>query len=82
MLFRSYLDVVPDNTQDIRALFNRKETAFNALATCYHYIPEYDNTYSFLGMSDEMIMGIERVTHGKEAVLGKVSADTPIMSFW
>lgn len=77
-----YLDVVPDNTQDIRALFNRKETAFNALATCYHYIPEYDNTYSFLGMSDEMIMGVERVTHGKEAVLGKVSADRPVMSFW
>ena len=64
-----YLDVVPDNTQDIRALFNRKETAFNALATCYHYIPEYDNTYSFLGMSDEMIMGIDRVTDGKNAVL-------------
>ncbi len=77
-----YLDVVPDNTQDIRALFNRKETAFNALATCYHYIPEYDNTYSFLGMSDEMIMGIDRVTDGKNAVLGKVSADRPIMSFW
>ena len=28
-----YLDVVPDNTQEISALFNRKETAFNALAT-------------------------------------------------
>ena len=77
-----YLDVVPDNTQEISALFNRKETAFNALATCYHYIPEYDNTYSFLGMSDEMIMGIDRVTDGKNAVLGRVSADRPIMSFW
>ena len=39
-----YLDVVPDNTQEISALFNRKETAYRALATCYHYIPEYDNT--------------------------------------
>lgn len=77
-----YLDVVPDNTQEISALFNRKETAFNALATCYHYIPEYDNTYSFLGASDEMIMGIDRVTDGKNAVLGRVSADRPIMSFW
>ena len=77
-----YLDVVPDNTQEISALFNRKETAYRALATCYHYIPEYDNTYSFLGMSDEMIMSINRVTDGKNAVLGKISADQPIMSFW
>ena len=77
-----YLDVVPDNTQEISALFNRKETAYRALATCYHYIPEYDNTYSFLGMSDEMIMSINRVTDGKNAVLGKISANQPIMSFW
>ena len=77
-----YLDVVPDNTQEISALFNRKETAYRALATCYHYIPEYDNTSSFLGMSDEMIMSINRVTDGKNAVLGKISADQPIMSFW
>ena len=77
-----YLDVVPDNTQEISALFNRKETAYRALASCYHYIPEHDNTYSFLGMSDEMIMSINRVTDGKNAVLGKISADQPIMSFW
>ena len=24
-----YLDVVPDNTQEVTALFNRKETAYN-----------------------------------------------------
>lgn len=77
-----YLDVVPDNTQEITALFNRKEEAYKALATCYHYIPEFDNTYSFLGMSDEMIMGIDRLTDGKNAVLGKVDADNPIMSYW
>jgi len=77
-----YLNVVPDNTQEISAMFNRKESAYNALATCYHYIPEFDNTYSFLGMSDEMIMNIERVTDGKNAVLGKVDADSPIMSYW
>lgn len=77
-----YLDVVPDNTQEITALFNRKEEAYKALATCYHYIPEYDNTYSVLSMSDEMIMGIDRLTVGKRAVLGQVSADTPLMSYW
>lgn len=77
-----YLDVVPDNTQEITALFNRKEEAYKALATCYHYIPEYDNTYSVLGMSDEMIMGIDRLTDGKKAVLGQVNADSPIMSYW
>jgi hypothetical protein len=76
-----YLDVVPDNTQEVTALFNRKETAYNALATCYHYIPEYDNTYSVLGMSDEMIMNIDRVTNGKRAVLGMLNADNPYMSY-
>ena len=77
-----YLDVVPDNTQEVTALFNRIETAYNALATCYHYIPEYDNTYSVLGMSDEMIMNIDRVTNGKRAVLGMLNADNPYMSYW
>ncbi|MCR5432901.1 MAG: RagB/SusD family nutrient uptake outer membrane protein [Bacteroidaceae bacterium] len=77
-----YLDVVPDNTQEVSAIYNRKEMAYNALATCYHYLPEFDNTYSFLGMSDEMIMGIDRVTDGKNAMLGKISADRPIMSYW
>ena len=77
-----YLDVVPDNTQEISAVFNRKETAYKALASCYHYIPEFDNTYSFIGMSDEMIMSTQRVTDGKNAVLGKISADRPIMSYW
>lgn len=77
-----YLDVMPDNSQDISALFNRKEQAYKALATCYHYLPEFDNTYTFLGMSDEMIMNYQRVTDGKNAVLGKVDADHPIMSYW
>ena len=44
-----YLDVVPDKTQEISLLFDRKESAYRALATCYHYIPVYDNTYGMIG---------------------------------
>ena len=36
-----YLDVVPDKTQDVSLLYSRKETAYRALATCYHYMPVY-----------------------------------------
>ncbi len=77
-----YLDVVPDKTQEVGLLFNRKEAAYRALATCYHYLPKYDNTYGLLGATDEMSMKLSRVTDGKNLLLGKQSADNPIMSYW
>ena len=33
----NYLDIVPDKTQEIELMFERKEAAYRALATCYHY---------------------------------------------
>jgi hypothetical protein len=77
-----YLDVVPDKTQEISLLFDRRESAYRALATCYTYMPQYDLTYGLLGSSDEMIMTYDRVTHGKEVMMGKLTADYPVMSYW
>ena len=77
-----YLDVVPDKTQEISLLFDRKESAYRALATCYHYIPVYDNTYGMIGASDEMIMNLDRVTPGKQVVLGQLNADYPVLGYW
>ena len=37
-----YLDIVPDQTQQIDLLFERKEVAYTALATCYAYLPKND----------------------------------------
>ena len=37
-----YLDVVPDKTQEISLMFERRETAIKALAVCYHFLPVLD----------------------------------------
>ena len=77
-----YLDVVPDKTQEVSLLFDRKESAYRALATCYHYLPVFDNTYGILSSSDELIMDINRATSGKEVVLGRLTADYPVLGYW
>ena len=38
----NYLDIVPDQTQQVDLLFERKEVAYTALATCYAYLPKND----------------------------------------
>jgi hypothetical protein len=35
-----YLDIVPDKTQELSLLFERKNAAYTALVTCYSHIPE------------------------------------------
>ncbi|MBQ8421865.1 MAG: RagB/SusD family nutrient uptake outer membrane protein [Bacteroidales bacterium] len=77
-----YLDVVPDKTQDVSLLYSRKETAYRALATCYHYMPVYECTYGMLGASDELIMDLDRVTPGKQVVLGSLTPDYPVLGYW
>ena len=77
-----YLDVVPDKTQDVSLLYSRKETAYRALATCYHYMPVYENTYGMIGASDELIMDLDRVTPGKQVVLGNLTPDYPVLGYW
>lgn len=77
-----YLDVVPDKTQDVSLLYSRKETAYRALATCYHYMPVYENTYGMIGASDELIMDLDRVTPGKQVVLGQLTPDYPVLGYW
>ena len=52
-----YLDIVPDQTQQIDLLFERKEVAYTALATCYAYLPKNDGVYtSFMMMSDDCLL--------------------------
>ena len=47
-----YLDIVPDQTQQIDLLFERKEVAYTALATCYAYLPKNDGVYTSTQTSD------------------------------
>lgn len=79
----NYLDIVPDKTQEIELMFERKEAAYRALATCYHYLPQEDGVYSTSAFaSDELTTPIAKETPGVELMRGKQSADNPIMGLW
>nr|WP_320154016.1 RagB/SusD family nutrient uptake outer membrane protein [uncultured Draconibacterium sp.] len=78
-----YLDIVPDKTQEIDLLFERKEAAYKALSTCYHYLPQQDGVYSTHAFaSDALTTPIAQETPGVELMRGKQSASNPLLGFW
>lgn len=78
-----YLDIVPDKAQEIELMFERKEAAYKALATCYHYLPQEDGVYStYAFASDELTTPIAKETPGVEMMRGKQTADNPLMGLW
>ena len=78
-----YLDIVPDQTQQIDLLFDRKEVAYTALATCYAYLPKNDGVYtSFMMMSDEVTTPIAKETDGIRIMKGQQSASNPKFGLW
>lgn len=78
-----YLDIVPESTQQIENLFDRKEKAYISLATCYHYIPKFDAVFSsYVFASDELIEPIEHNVEGLNMMRGKQNKENPLMSFW
>ncbi|MDD4969309.1 MAG: RagB/SusD family nutrient uptake outer membrane protein [Paludibacter sp.] len=78
-----YLDVVPDKTQEIGAMFERREAAYAALATCYHYLPQEDGVYStYAFASDELTTPIPKETPGVELMRGKQTTANPLMGLW
>lgn len=42
---QDYLDVVPDNTLELESIFEKRETAYEALAKVYSYMPRIDKTH-------------------------------------
>ncbi len=78
-----FLDIVPDKTQEIELLFQRKDAAYKALATCYHYLPQMDGVYStHVFASDEVTTPIPQETPGVELMRGKQSASDPLLGYW
>ncbi|MDP6921539.1 MAG: RagB/SusD family nutrient uptake outer membrane protein [Lutibacter sp.] len=78
-----YLDIVPDKTQEIDLLFERKEAAYKALATCYHFLPSQDAIYgSYVLASDEVATPIAHDPGGIQLMRGMQSASNPIMGYW
>lgn len=79
----NYLDIVPDGTQELSLLFNRKETAYNALANCYSYLPQNDGTYSsYVLMSDELTVPVPKETNAVKVMKGQQTVSSPLMGYW
>lgn len=79
----NYLDIVPDGTQELSLLFNRKETAYNALANCYSYLPKNDGIWaSYVLASDEFTTPVAKETDAIKIMKGQQSASSPKMSYW
>ncbi|MGB2128174.1 MAG: RagB/SusD family nutrient uptake outer membrane protein [Flavicella sp.] len=78
-----YLDIVPDGTQELRLLFNRKETAYNALANSYSYLPQNDGTYaSYVLASDEVAVPVPKESDAIKMMKGQQSVSSPLMGYW
>ena len=79
----NYLDIVPDGTQELSLLFNRKETAYNALANCYSYLPQNDGIYSsYVLASDELTTPLAKETDAIRLMKGQQNSSNPLMSYW
>ncbi len=80
---KKYLDIVPDKTQEIELLFERKDKAYTALATCYHFIPKFDAIFStYVMASDEITSPIAHNVQGIELMRGKQNTIDPILGYW
>lgn len=78
-----YLDISPDKSQELDLAFERKDKAYNALATCYHYIPKYDAVFSsYIMATDELTAPYAHNVDGIELMRGNQRVDEPLMSFW
>ena len=78
-----YLDIVPDGTQELGLLFNRKETAYNALANCYSYLPQNDGTYaSYALLSDELTTPVPKEPDAIRVMKGQQTVSNPLMGYW
>lgn len=85
-----YLDIVPDNTQEVTTLFETKDRALAALSKCYEYMPQYEKFHEsmifagdeFVGRLDSEVANGRGNTRGEKLMRGWQSASDPILSFW
>ena len=78
-----YLDIVPDRTQEVSLMFQRKDAAYTALATCYSYLPQNDALYaSFVLLTDEVTTPFAKEPNSIKIMKGEQLTDDPLMGFW
>jgi hypothetical protein len=78
-----YLDIVPEKTQELGLLFERKNEAYKALSTCYTYLPKNDDLYgSAVMLTDELTSPTRQAVNGLEIMRGKQGTNSPILDYW
>jgi hypothetical protein len=82
-----FLDIVPDNTVTLDDLFVQRETAYNALAKVYSYLPwdwQYDRSSWFLG--DEWLgrqdVTLDTYIRGNRIMRGFQTTGEPHLGLW
>lgn len=86
----NYLDIVPDNTIEIEYLFENEEKAYNALSTCYSFMPDMEFFHQSLSLAgDEFCERLDAgVAEGRgycrgiKLMRGWQNSDDPILSYW
>ena len=82
-----YLNVVPDNVVTMEDLFLNKESAYNALARCYYFLPYESGTHeSTWGLGDDFIGRIDLQGLGdlrpQRIMQGWQTVSDPRIGFW
>ncbi|MEG1586228.1 MAG: RagB/SusD family nutrient uptake outer membrane protein [Bacteroidales bacterium] len=82
-----YLEIVPDNILEITSMFENKEKATAALATCYSFIPKFEKIHE-----SPVLMGSEYMARpdldpkknlrGFSMMLDLNNSTSPIMGYW
>ncbi|MCL3779548.1 RagB/SusD family nutrient uptake outer membrane protein [Prolixibacteraceae bacterium JC049] len=86
----NFLDVVPDNTTEIQHLFETREKAFNALSTCYSYMPFDQNFHNDMVLAgdewvprlDAEVAGKKEQVRGCKIMEGWQNSNDPQLSTW
>lgn len=86
----NYLNIVPDNTIELESMFETKENAYGALASCYDYMPNWgwlNNSMTLAG--DEFIVRLDGGESGnrdrmpgEKLMKGWNSAQDPFLCYW
>ncbi|MFV0419414.1 MAG: RagB/SusD family nutrient uptake outer membrane protein [Dysgonomonas sp.] len=87
---QDYLDVVPDNTLELESIFQKRESAFNALAKVYNYMPQDDKTHQstwlmgdeYIGRQDADVSQSLGQLRGIRIMRGLQSKNKPMLDSW
>lgn len=87
---QNYLDVVPDNTLELESIFEKRESAYDALAKVYNFIPQDDRTHTstwllgdeYIGRLDADVSSSTGQLRGIRIMRGLQTKTEPQLGFW